>query len=182
MSSIAGQEQRLRQAEQQPEEKNDQGVFAGYTEEEFPLAAYAGLVGTYNAAFAALLLAAKNAGRPLPERAKLGDILLLGVATHKLSRIVAKDWVTSPFRAPFAEYIGPASGGEVKEKARGSGLRRAVGDLVTCPWCVAPWVAAALTFGFVFRPRAARLVGTIFSAVAISDFLQHAYEAVKKKH
>jgi Protein of unknown function (DUF1360) len=31
--------------------------------------------------------------------------------------------------------------GEVPESSRGSGLQKAVGDLVTCPWCVGPWVA-----------------------------------------
>ncbi|MCA1613452.1 MAG: DUF1360 domain-containing protein [Acidobacteria bacterium] len=130
-------------------------VLAGYKGgEEMPLAGYAALLGVYNAAFAGLLLAAKQSGRGLPERAGYADLLLMGVATHKLSRIIAKDFVTSPLRAPFTEYKGSAGAGEVNEKSRGEGLRRAVGDLVSCPWCMAPWVAAGLAFGFVFRPRA----------------------------
>jgi len=44
-----------------------------------------------------------------------------------------------------------------------------------------PWVATALAFGFVFRPRATRLIGGIFAVVTISDFLQHATEVAKKK-
>lgn len=156
-------------------------LFAAYRGgEEMPLGGYAALLGFYNAAFAAMLLAAKQSGRSLPGRVGYGDLLLMGVATHKLSRIIAKDFVTSPLRAPFTEYKGSAGAGEVNEKSRGEGLRRAVGDLVSCPWCMAPWVAAGLAFGFVFRPRAARLVGSIFAAVTVSDFLQHAYEAVKK--
>jgi hypothetical protein len=157
-------------------------AFAGYKGgEEMPLAGYAALLGLYNAAFAAALLATKNAGRQSPERIGYGDLLLLGIATHKLSRLIAKDRVISPLRAPFTEYEGPAGASEVKERVRGRGLRRAVGDLVTCPFCMSPWVAAALAFGFVFKPRATRLIISIFTAVTVSDFLQHAAEGVKKK-
>ncbi len=107
-------------------------LFAGYSQENRPLGAYAGLAGIYNAVFAGALLAAKNRRRPLPERISPGDIALLGVATHKLSRLLTKDWVTSPLRAPFVEFRG-ASGlpGEVSEQPRGTGLQHALGELLT---------------------------------------------------
>lgn len=107
-------------------------LFAGYAREERPLSAYAGLVGLFNASFGGFLLAARRSRQPLPERIAAGDLLLLGIATHKLSRLLAKDWVTSPFRAPFTEFQGPAPlSAEVIEQPRGTGLQRAVGELVT---------------------------------------------------
>jgi len=157
-------------------------IFAGYKGgEEMPLASYAVLLGIYNAAFLALLLAAQNSEDGLPEKINLADLLLLGVATHKLSRIIAKDRVTSPLRAPFTEYVEPAGESEIKEKVRGRGMQRAVGDLLTCPWCLSPWVAAGLAFGFVFKPRATRIVAGVFAAATVSDFLHHAADAVKEK-
>ena len=157
------------------------GVFAGYKGgEEMPLTGYVTLVGVYNAVFAAMLLAAKNSRRGLPDKVNPADLLLMGIATHKLARLITKDWVTAPLRAPFTEYKESEGGGEVTEKSRGQGLQRAIGDLVTCPWCSAPWVAATLGFGFVFAPRATRFVSGVFTAVAISDFLQHAYDSVKE--
>jgi hypothetical protein len=81
-------------------------------------------------------------------------------------------------RAPFTEYKESAGGGEVNEKSRGEGLQRVVGDLLTCPWCIVPWVAGALAFGFVFKPRITRFICEVFTAVTISDFLQHAYNGV----
>jgi len=156
--------------------------FAGYKGgEEMPLASYATLLGIYNAAFAALLLTAKQSGRQLPKRIGYGDLVVLGIATHKLSRIISKDRVTSPLRAPFTEYVEPAGENEIKEKVRGTGMQRAVGDLLTCPWCLGPWVAGALAFGLIFKPRATRLIGGIFAAVTVSDFLHHASEAIKEK-
>src|SRR5919198_1203030 len=83
-------------------------LFSGYAHEHRPLGAYAGLVVLFNAAFAGFLALAKAADRPLPERIGTGDILLFGVATHKASRLLARDWVTSFLRAPFTRYDGPS--------------------------------------------------------------------------
>jgi len=157
-------------------------IFAGYKGgEDMPLARYAGLLFVYNAALFAALQAADKAGYELPEKVNYTDLILLGAATHKLSRIITKDRVTSPLRAPFTEYVDSAGENEIKEKVRGQGLQRAIGDLLICPWCMNPWVAGALALGFVFKPRATRLLAGIFSAVTIADFLHEASEAAKKK-
>jgi hypothetical protein len=99
-----------------------------------------------------------------------------------LSRTIARDRVTSPLRAPFTEYVEPAGQSEIKEKVRGRGMQRAVGDLLTCPWCLSPWVAAGLAFGLVFQPRATRIVAGVFAAATVSDFLHHAADAAKEKN
>lgn len=139
-------------------------------DQNLPLGSYAGLAGAYNAALLATVRHLHRHSR-LPERFNLADSILLGLSTHKLSRIVARDWVTSPFRAPFAEYQGPRPGGEVDETSRGTGLRKAIGDLITCPYCTGPWVALGLASFLASRPRAARFTMSIFASVAISDFL-----------
>src|SRR6266576_412411 len=86
---------------------------------EMPLAGYATLVGVYNTAFAAMLLAAKNSGRDLPDKVRVADLVLMGIATHKLTRLITKDWVTAPLRAPFTEFKKSEGGGEIAEKSRG---------------------------------------------------------------
>ena len=155
-------------------------IWSGYSDapHEMPLAGYASLLGAYMVVFGGLL--GRGVRQGLPERVGLSDIVLFGVATHKIGRIVTKDWVTSPLRAPFTEYAGSTGGGEVSERSRGTGLRRAVGDLLTCPWCIAPWVAGGLYSAFVTNPRVARLAGAMFTSVAISDALQHAYSGLKR--
>ncbi|MDQ3138744.1 MAG: DUF1360 domain-containing protein [Gemmatimonadota bacterium] len=159
-----------------------QEVIAGYNGgDEMPLVPYAGIMGVYTAAFAGLLLAARSSGRRLPERIPTTDLAWLGVATYKLSRLISSDRVTSPLRAPFTEYIEPAGASEVKEQVRGTGIRRAIGDLLTCPYCLGPWVATALGFGLVLTPRTTRLIGGILAAAAVSDALNHATMAIKKR-
>ena len=85
------------------------------------LAEYAALLAFYVASVAALTGAAVERNR-LPRRFGLLDLALLGVATHKLSRLVAKDRVTSILRAPFVNYIRSAGAAEVEEEPRGRGI------------------------------------------------------------
>ena len=154
--------------------------FAGYSEEEKPLASYGVLVALFNAAFLGVLLAATRTRR-LPDRLAFGDLVLFGTATFKLSRLLAKDKVTSVIRAPFTRYRGKGGPAEVEEEARGEGLRRAVGELVLCPYCLDQWIATGFLSGSLFAPRAARTVAGVFTAVAVADFLQIAYKTSEDK-
>src|SRR6266550_1202015 len=148
--------------------------------EEQLLAEYAALLGFYIASVAVLTGAAIEQKR-FPKRFSLLDLALLGIATHKLSRMVAKDRITSILRAPFVTYICSAGAGEVEEEPRGRGIQRGIGHLVSCPYCMAPWCATALAFSLLFAPRATRFFAGILASVAASDFLQRAYLAAKDK-
>ncbi len=148
--------------------------------QERPLGSYALLTGAYGTAFAGSLIALRVRGRRLPERFSLADVLLLGIGAHKISRLIAKDKVTSFARAPFTRFQESSGHGEVEEQPCGHGLRLAVGELLVCPYCLAQWVATALTIGLIGAPRLTRLVGTVFVAHTVSDFLQVAYRAAEE--
>jgi hypothetical protein len=158
-----------------------QGLFEGYDGGEQPLPSYAAVAGLFNLIFALFLLIARKTGRPIPERMESRDIALLGVATHKLSLLLAQDAVTSPLRAPFTELQEKQSPKNVDEKPRGTGLRRSLGELVTCKFCVGQWVASFFTYGLVFAPAVTRLVASIFAIVALSDHLHQTYKALTKR-
>jgi hypothetical protein len=151
--------------------------FSGHSpQQERPLGGYAVLIGSFAAVAAGFSAWLRASGRELPERIPPGDLALITVATHKASRLVAKDRVTSSVRAPFTRFEGDAGPGEVSEEARGSGLRRAIGELVICPYCIGLWIATALAAGLVVAPRATRWVASVLSAVFGSDLLQIAYK------
>ena len=147
--------------------------------EEQLLAEYAFMLAFYVASVAAVTGIAIESDR-LPKKPSLLDLALLGVATHKLSRIIAKDRITGILRAPFVNYIRSAGHGEVEEEPRGRGIQRGIGQLVSCPYCMAPWCATALAFGFIFAPRATRFLAGILATVTISDFLHRASAATQK--
>jgi hypothetical protein len=147
--------------------------------EDRPLGSFVGLIGAYGAFVAVGALAARRRG--LPSNVGAGDLALISVATHKLSRLLAKDPVTSPLRAPFTRFAGTSGEAELKEEVRGTGPRKAIGELVTCPFCVGQWVATSFVLGLVLAPRATRLVATTFTTVAAADFLQLAYAAAEER-
>ena len=154
-------------------------LFEGYSKTERPLGGYAVLVGVFTVALSGILASTVTKSEDEAPELSWSDLLLLGVATHKLSRIVTKDLVTSPFRAPFVKFKKSAGAGEVEEEARGEGLQEAVGDLITCPYCIAPWLASALVFGFQRAPRTTRVLSGIFCITAASDFLNQLYVKAK---
>ena len=146
-----------------------------------PLGGYAVIGTVFNALFAAALLLARRRGRELPERVGAADLVTIGVASHKLSRLISKDKVTSPLRAPFTEFEESGGPSEFEESARGDGARKAVGELLVCPYCQGLWVVSAFSLGLVFAPRLTRFLAAVFSALTISDFLQIAYKAAEEK-
>jgi hypothetical protein len=146
-----------------------------YSREARPLVSYALLVGLYQVAFLTFLFAARKCGRPIPSRIAWSDVILLGVATFKLSRLLSKDLVTSFLRAPFTTFRGMAGEGEVDEEPRGEGMQRALGELLTCPFCLAPWVAAFLAYGLVFSPPLTRLAAGVLAVQGTSDLLQFGF-------
>ena len=153
-------------------------LFAGYGNNRMPLGSYAVLMGVYGTSLAGYLAWRGGGDRaPLP-RLRLDDLLLFGLATHKITRIVARDFVTAPLRAPFVRFKSKDRASEVNEESRGTGLRRAVGDLISCTFCLGPWVAGAFMATHAVRPRETRLVASIFALTTLSDFLHRGYEWV----
>jgi uncharacterized protein DUF1360 len=149
--------------------------------EHRPLAAYGVLSAVFGTSFVGGLVAAHRAGRPLPDELSVKDIVLTGIATHKLSRLITKDKVTSSVRAPFTRYQESTGHGEVAEQPRGEGLRLAIGELLVCPYCLAQWIAGAFAVGYVAAPRLTRLLASMWTAHALADAAQLAYSAAEKR-
>ncbi|NEK85053.1 DUF1360 domain-containing protein [Blastococcus saxobsidens] len=152
-----------------------------YTQGEArPLGADLGAMGVYMSLVAGGAAAVRASGTQLPERIPFGDAALLTVATFRLARRIAKDPVTAPVRAPFVKFEGPSGHAEVAEEVREhGGVKHAVGELLTCPFCLAQWVGTAFVFGYVTAPRATRLAALTMTTVAGSDVLQFVYDAIQ---
>ncbi|HEY2141244.1 MAG TPA: DUF1360 domain-containing protein [Solirubrobacteraceae bacterium] len=148
-------------------------------DQERPLGSYALLTGVFVSAAGVFAGWIHRSGRDVPARIDCADLLLITVATQKMSRLIAKDRVTSAVRAPFTRFQAAAGPGEVDEEARGRGLRRAIGELLICPYCLGMWIAAAFTAGLLIAPRATRWIATVLSALFGSDVLQIAYKKLE---
>lgn len=140
------------------------------------LRGYGVLMGVFGSLASAFATWFRASGRQLPDRIEGRDLLLVTVASHKASRMISKDRVTSPLRVPFARYEGDAGAGEVREKPRGTGLRRAIGELLLCPYCLGMWTSSALIAGLLVVPRFTRWLATVLVVFFGSETLQIAYK------
>jgi hypothetical protein len=106
------------------------------------------------------------------------DLAVLCAATFKASRTVSREKIASFLRQPFVE--GDAHLGE-EERPAGTGLQRAIGELVTCTRCIGTWSAAGLASTQVLAPRFGRLLTWSLAASAANDFLQAGFAAICAK-
>lgn len=144
-----------------------------------PVAAHAAMLAGYASLFGGLLVHAALKRR-LPGAIGAGDIALLGAATFEIARVATRDEVTDAIRAPFTHLEGKAGAAEVHERPRGSGLRRAIGELLTCPYCAAPWIAASLVTLYGWNRGVARTTASTFTIAALSDVAQQLYALLRK--
>jgi Protein of unknown function (DUF1360) len=142
-----------------------------------PYGAYAAIVSTFAGGLAAAGALAHLLHRHPGEHDAL-DFVVLGAATFKASRTIARDEVTSFLRDPFVE--GEAHEGGEDPVATGD-MRQAIGELVTCSRCVGTWVAAGLASAQVLAPRFGRLLTWTLAAGAANDFLQAGFAALTAK-
>ena len=156
------------------------GGEAGRRGRERPLAGYSVLTGFFAAWAGGFALWMRRSRRSLPERVSAGDLVLLTLATHKLSRLITKDRVTSALRSPFTRYQGEGGPGEVEEQARGTGMRRAIGELLVCPYCMGLWIAAGFTAALAVAPRPTRWAASAFATLFGADVLQIAYKKLEE--
>jgi hypothetical protein len=145
-------------------------------EEEAPVKSYAVLMLVFSTLAGGFAGWFRASGRQLPDRIGAADLALITVASHKASRLIAKDRVTAGIRAPFTRYEGDAGPSEVSERPRGRGLRRAIGELIACPYCLGLWTSSALIAGLLVVPRFTRWLSSVLVAFLGSDLLQIAYK------
>jgi Protein of unknown function (DUF1360) len=112
---------------------------------------YAALIGTYLTGVAGLALLVRR--RDSTPTVEARDVIVLAAATNKLARLGTQEKVTEPLRAPFTEPVEEPDGTRYEQPQR-RGARRAVGELVSCPFCLSVWIATALTGALLSSPVA----------------------------
>ncbi len=146
-----------------------------------PLGGYVGAMAAYTTVVGTLAAVARITRREIPDGLAVKDLVLSAVATQKLSRLITRDPVTSPLRAPFTVYQGTQGPAELKEDARGHGAQKVIGEFITCPFCIDMWVATGLVAGLIYLPRATRLATDTLAVLAGADMLQFGYARLQEQ-
>ncbi|MCC2628638.1 MAG: hypothetical protein K0S14_2288 [Thermomicrobiales bacterium] len=106
------------------------------------------------------------------------DILLIALATFRAGRVTAFERVTEPFRDPVTETVPDAFEAGEYVIAEGTGVRKAIGELVSCPICVGTWVASGLVYGLRIAPGPTRLVAAILGVSGLAEMLNAVTETL----
>ena len=148
--------------------------------EERPLAGDLGAMGVYLGLVTAGIATVRARGTELPDRIPLGDAGTPDGRDLPAARRIAKDPVTAPCGRRSRPSRAPSGHAEVAEEVREhGGAKHAVGELLTCPFCLAQWVGTGFVFGYATAPKATRLAALTMTMVAGSDVLQFAYDAIQ---
>ncbi len=106
----------------------------------------------------------------------VSDLVLLVFATLRMGRMLAYDLIMEPLRAPFTETLPDGTGAGDSVEAKGRGLRRALGQLISCPICAGTWSAGLLVLGMYAFPGPMRILITILGAIGAAEVLNAAIE------
>jgi Protein of unknown function (DUF1360) len=146
----------------------------GRGETREPYLAYATLMATFLGGVALVAAVGARRRRGLPAAGPF-DLAVLGLATFKAARTVARDEVTSFIREPFVEENAPA---DDETPVQTGGARQAIGELVTCSRCIGTWIAAGIAAVDTLMPRAGRLLSWCLAVGGMNDWLQAGFAAL----
>ena len=90
--------------------------------------------------------------------AKMGffEFFVISLAVFRLTRLLVYDsialWIRDLFFEIKKEWNEKEAVFVVKRSLAKSGIRRKLGELLLCPWCVGTWVALFVLFGYYLHP------------------------------
>lgn len=145
------------------------------SEKDTPLGAYVLFVAIYNL----LLFGLIRKASPKDAKLDLKELGLIALSTQKLSRVITRDAVTAPFRAPFARYQESLGYGEIRDEPVGKGLRLAIGEMITCNYCADMWVGLGLMAALKKFPNPTWAFMSLMSTCTVADFLHVFYESTR---
>ena len=128
---------------------------------------YAAINATWGAMLAGVLLSSRS------DAPATTELPVFGLATFALSKALAKEKVGAWARAPVVD--------ESEGRPKGSRLRYAAGELITCTRCLGTWSALGLVGLRVVRPREGRIVASVLATAAVNDWLQASFSALTSK-
>jgi hypothetical protein len=106
------------------------------------------------------------------------DFALLGLAVFRAGRLASFDKVAEPLRQPFTKVEPDETGAGENVVPEGTGAKRAIGELLSCPICTGTWIAALLTYALYLAPGPTRILLTILGASGAAELLNASTEAL----
>lgn len=138
---------------------------------------YAVLEAVFAAGLASVVAVARRRERSGASPIAREELPVLALATFALADTLAKQKISTWVREPFVQEDD-----DHKPVApEGSGLRHAVGELLTCTRCVGTWSALGLVGLRTASPSAGRVVGGVLALAGANDALQTGFRLLAER-
>lgn len=95
------------------------------------------------------------------------ELPVYALAAFALTKAISKEKVGTWARAPLVD--------ESDQRPKGSRLRYAAGELLTCTRCLGTWSSLGLVGLHAARPREAKLVVAVLATAGMNDWLQSGF-------
>src|SRR5437763_7840593 len=129
---------------------------------------YAALNAVYGVLLAGVVIATRERGAK-KDPITGPELIPLSAATFALAKMIAREKIGTWVREPFVEE-------DDGQRPRGTRLRRAVGELVTCTRCVGAWSALGVVGLRLASPPSGRAVANVLAVSAANDWLQAGFQ------
>ena len=102
-------------------------------------------------------------------------VLLLGLASFRLTRLIVFDKITEPLRRPFFKEIeekGEDGMAEIYLVPREKGLSGWVGQLLSCFWCVGVWSSLFLVILYLEHVFIGHVLILVLAVAAVGSIIE----------
>ena len=119
------------------------------------------------------------------EELKTIDLVLITLASWRLTRLFVYDHISKFIREQFLDVVKVGRGYRLEKPP--SGPRRTIADLFACPWCFGVWAAAFVTFCYlltsfaVFPVLLLAVAGVATLLQLLSNLVGHQAEKLKRE-
>ncbi len=100
----------------------------------------------------------------------LEHLLILSLASFRLTRLIVFDKITERIRSPFFDEV--TEDGEIYLVPKEKGIRKWIGELLNCYWCTGVWSSALLFIVYVFFPVIGVPLAFILSIAAVAACIE----------
>jgi len=102
-------------------------------------------------------------------------LLMIGLASFRLTRLVVFDKITEFIRRPFLDEVVEVNENgdeEVYILPKEKGIRRWIGELLSCYWCSGIWCSAFLVGLYLFYPIVAEPLIVILAVASVAAIIE----------
>ncbi|KAB2337235.1 DUF1360 domain-containing protein [Cytobacillus depressus] len=104
----------------------------------------------------------------------LSELMILALASFRLTRLVVYDKITEFLRSPFFDEIEEKNNdgeSEIYLIPKKGGIRGFLGDLLSCYWCTGIWSTLFLYIVFIYFPKVIPII-VILAVAGIAAIIE----------